>query len=275
MMGCLVINEGELDGVLCNVVKCLMEEKCDFEKARRALIYVEDFRLKGGLKGRKKKHKQHIKWVPDTARWSQPWFARANHVQGPIGSSQPPKSQFTRANPTLRAVGSSGPNLQAWVYFGNLKWAFHVWRGPDFVVPEEEPEEAAREPQHVGECPRERVNAIECVILVGVHGRCVFLAASFSPPASLPTWLHLSLCVVAQASRLLRVNKWILNKFEDHIQSIQVEAPTGAKRGRREKKNISWTDYSNGYLMDLFIEQVKLGKKDEGGYTIEGWKEIE
>ncbi|RWR73164.1 Myb/SANT-like domain-containing protein [Cinnamomum micranthum f. kanehirae] len=64
-------------------------------------------------------------------------------------------------------------------------------------------------------------------------------------------------------------------QVEDHVQSIQVETPTGTKRGRREKKNISWTDYSNDYLMDLFIEQVKLGRKDEGGYTTEGWKEIE
>ena len=63
--------------------------------------------------------------------------------------------------------------------------------------------------------------------------------------------------------------------IEEHVQSIQVEAPTGTKRGRREKKNNSWTDYSNDYLMDLFIEQVKLGRKDEGGYTTEGWKEIE
>ena len=55
-------------------------------------------------------------------------------------------------------------------------------------------------------------------------------------------------------------------QVEDLVQSIQVEAPTGTKRGRREKKNISWTDYSNDYLMDLFIEQVKLGRKDEGGY---------
>lgn len=61
---------------------------------------------------------------------------------------------------------------------------------------------------------------------------------------------------------------------EDHLQSIQVEAPTGTKRGRREKNNISWTDY-NDYFMDLFIEQVRLGIKDEGGYTTEGWKELE
>ena len=27
--------------------------------------------------------------------------------------------------------------------------------------------------------------------------------------------------------------------------------------------------------MDLFIEQIKFEVKDEGGYTIEGWKEIE
>ena len=54
--------------------------------------------------------------------------------------------------------------------------------------------------------------------------------------------------------------------IEEHVHSIQVEAPTGTKRGRTEKKNISSTDYSNDYLMDLFIEQVKLGRKDVGGY---------
>lgn len=34
-------------------------------------------------------------------------------------------------------------------------------------------------------------------------------------------------------------------------------------------------DYSNDYLIDLFIEQIKFEIKDEGGYTTERWKQTE
>ena len=49
----------------------------------------------------------------------------------------------------------------------------------------------------------------------------------------------------------------------EDVECINVSTSSGKKRGRREKKNTTWTESADEYLADILIEQINLGRKDE------------
>ncbi|RWR94152.1 L10-interacting MYB domain-containing-like protein isoform X1 [Cinnamomum micranthum f. kanehirae] len=61
----------------------------------------------------------------------------------------------------------------------------------------------------------------------------------------------------------------------EDVECINVGTSSGKKRGRREKKNTTWSEAGYEYLADILIEQINLGRKDGTGWTTEGWREIE
>ncbi|RWR84129.1 Myb/SANT-like domain-containing protein [Cinnamomum micranthum f. kanehirae] len=61
----------------------------------------------------------------------------------------------------------------------------------------------------------------------------------------------------------------------EDVECINVGTSSGKKRGRREKKNTTWSEAGDEYLADILIEQINLGRKGGTGWTTEGWREIE
>ena len=61
----------------------------------------------------------------------------------------------------------------------------------------------------------------------------------------------------------------------EDVECISVGTSYGKKRGRREKKNTTWTESADECLADILIEQINLRRNDETGWTTEGWREIE
>ena len=61
----------------------------------------------------------------------------------------------------------------------------------------------------------------------------------------------------------------------EDVECISVGTSSGKKRGRREKKNTTWTESADECLADILIEQINLRRNDETGWTTEGWREIE
>lgn len=47
------------------------------------------------------------------------------------------------------------------------------------------------------------------------------------------------------------------------------------KRQKRDKKKTIWTEVVDAYLTDIMLEQINLERKNENGFTSEGWKELE
>ncbi|RWR88615.1 L10-interacting MYB domain-containing-like protein [Cinnamomum micranthum f. kanehirae] len=63
--------------------------------------------------------------------------------------------------------------------------------------------------------------------------------------------------------------------IDEEVQCINVGQSSGAKRGKRDKKNVTWTEIADEFLTNVLIEQITLGQKDGIGFALEGWREIE
>ncbi|RWR73024.1 Myb/SANT-like domain-containing protein [Cinnamomum micranthum f. kanehirae] len=63
--------------------------------------------------------------------------------------------------------------------------------------------------------------------------------------------------------------------IDKEVQCINVGQSSEAKRGKRDKKNVTWTEIADEFLTNVLIEQITLGRKDGIGFTSEGWREIE
>ncbi|RWR73107.1 L10-interacting MYB domain-containing-like protein isoform X2 [Cinnamomum micranthum f. kanehirae] len=61
----------------------------------------------------------------------------------------------------------------------------------------------------------------------------------------------------------------------EDVECINVGKSSGKKYGRREKKNTTWMESADEYLVDILIEQINLGRNDRTGWTTKRWREIE
>lgn len=66
-----------------------------------------------------------------------------------------------------------------------------------------------------------------------------------------------------------------IDMIDEEVQCINVGQSSGVKRGKRDKKNVTWTEIADEFLTNVLIEQITLGRKDGIGFTSEGWREIE
>ena len=61
-----------------------------------------------------------------------------------------------------------------------------------------------------------------------------------------------------------------IDMIDEEVQCINVGQSSGAKRGKRDTKNVTWTEIADEFLTNVLIELITLGRKDGVGFTSEG-----
>ena len=58
--------------------------------------------------------------------------------------------------------------------------------------------------------------------------------------------------------------------IDEDVQCINVGQSSGAKRGKRDKKNVTWTEIADEFLTNVLIEQITFRRKDRIGFYFRG-----